>query len=222
MAFGQIAESKNINKLIYRCFDDLLESEQRKFVKKFRQQPHDQAQVMHTMVELVCGAYLSSKGFIVIHEKRLNNLTPDWCIVDEEYFPQAIIELVNFHIDLETEKYIEEQKKIKKVIGYRRDGNRNNINRLYESIRNKAQDYCNLANILNLPYVIALHPDFLISLDLEEVLSCLASEEHGLFNLYPHFSGLLFFENRGAQYVFQYIDNSKCLRKFNLIDGYYP
>ncbi len=222
MVFGQIAENESINALIYRCFENLLDSEQQKFIKKFREQPHNQAQIMHTLMELVCGAYVGSLGFQIIHEYRINSDTPDWCIVDDENSPQVIVEFVDFHIDLGTEKYIEEQKKTKMAIGYRMNGKKNNIDRLYESIRKKAQAYRDLVDNLNLPYVIALHPDFLISLDLEEVLSCLTPEEHGIFNLYPHVSGLLFFEDSGAQYKFQYMGNSKCLRKFDLPEGSYP
>ena len=36
MDFGRIAESHNVNKLIYRCFENLPKDEQHKFVEKFR------------------------------------------------------------------------------------------------------------------------------------------------------------------------------------------
>ncbi len=56
--YGQIAESQAVNASVYVCFEELEESAQQKFVKMFRQQPHDQAQVMHTLRELILGAYL--------------------------------------------------------------------------------------------------------------------------------------------------------------------
>jgi hypothetical protein len=56
--YGQVAESHAVNALIYICFEELEESAQQKFVKLFRQQPYDQAQVMHTLRELILGAYL--------------------------------------------------------------------------------------------------------------------------------------------------------------------
>jgi hypothetical protein len=68
MKYGQIAESKKINYAIYRCFEHLCDEDQQRFVKKFREQPHDSDQIMHTFRELILGAYLSSRGFRVRHE----------------------------------------------------------------------------------------------------------------------------------------------------------
>lgn len=53
--YGQIAESTRINEAIYDCFDFLNDKEQKKFVKKFREQPHSEIQIMHTFRELLLG-----------------------------------------------------------------------------------------------------------------------------------------------------------------------
>ena len=222
MLYGQIAESSKINDFIYRCFEDLPEAEQRKFVKDFRKQPHDQNQVMHTLAELTCGAYLSSQGSNLSHDYNVNSKTPDWCILNNSGSPQAIIEVVNFHIDQTTEQDIERQRQTKIVVAYRRDENANNKNRLYESIKRKAEIYLELANALALPYVIAVRPDYRALIDLQEVRDCLVSKDNGLFNLYLHVSGVIYFEENGGRYDFRYIINSNCLRTITLPEGYYP
>jgi len=200
----------------------LPEIEQRKFVKKFRDQPHHQSQIMHTLPELVCGAYLSNLGFQVVHEFRLNGKTPDWCFVDDKTIPQAFIDTATIHIDKETDDDIERQLRAKGVATYWMNGKNNNVDRLYTAIQKKAVEYRELSDSLLLPFIIAMRSDFRIQFDLEEILSCLLSDEYGIFMLYPHVSGLLLFEDHGAQYAFRYFENSKSVRKFNLRDGLYP
>jgi hypothetical protein len=221
MLYGQIAENPRINEFIYRCFKDLPESEQRKFVKKFGEQPHDQNQVMHTLAELTCGAYLSSQGYRVSCDYNLNGQTPDWCILNDAGLPQAIIDVRNFHIDQITEQDIEQQKQNKLVVVVWRDGNTNNKDRLYENIKQKAEKYRDLANTLALPYVIAVRPDFRAAVDIQEVSDCLFSKTDGIFELYLHVSGVLYFEEDGGRYIFRFISNPKCLRMLDLPEGYF-
>lgn len=222
MVYGQISEYQKINAFIYRCFDELVEVEQRKFVKKFREQPHDQNQVMHTLRELVCGAYLSSKGYRVIHDYHLKDRTPDWCILDDNDSIQTIIEVTNFHIDQVTERYIENQRQSKTIIGYWPDGNTNNRDRLYERIQQKAQVYKELVNSINLPYVIAVYPDYRVCLEFDDVYDCLSLKNDGIYDLYPQVSGVLFYVENDGQYTFRYISNPRSLRKLDLPEGYFP
>ena len=56
MKYGQIAGSKRVNYAIYRCFEHLCDKDQQRFVRKFREQPHDSDQIMHTFRELILGA----------------------------------------------------------------------------------------------------------------------------------------------------------------------
>ena len=84
MKYGQISRDKNINEFIYFCFQFICEEDQKKFIKKFRKQPHDSDQVMHTFRELILGAYLSSIGFNVRNDFSINAKTPDWCILDDK------------------------------------------------------------------------------------------------------------------------------------------
>lgn len=126
--YGQIAESQVVNAFIYFCFEEIEESIQHKFVKRFRQQPHDQAQVMHTFRELILGAYLLAVGFQVCYEQCLQGKTPDWLIVDDQLMPLAIVELVNIHIDRKTEMTLQRHDKARPaVVSYWRDGNADNL-----------------------------------------------------------------------------------------------
>lgn len=217
--YGQIAESKKINYAVYKCFEHLCEEDQQRFVKKFREQPHDSDQIMHTFRELILGAYLSSKGFEVRHEYFIENKNPDWCILDNKSVVIGIVELVNIHIDAITESEIAKQIKAKRTAVYARDGNKNNVERLYYCIWNKMQKYSALIEKLGVPYIIAIYPDFKAAMDFEEVHACLYSNGTGLFHMYRHVSGVLYFEINATEYLFRYEQNPNTLRIFDLPSG---
>lgn len=218
MKYGQIAENKKINYAIYRCFEHLCEGDQQGFVKKFREQPHDSDQIMHTFRELILGAYLSSRGFRVRHEYSVESKTPDWCVLDNRSAVISIIELVNFHIDVVTESEIAKQIQAKGMTVVWPDQNKNN-DRLYYCIQDKMQKYQALTEKLGVRYIIAIYPDFKAATDFEEVLPCLYLNEFGLFQMYPHVSGVLYFEENAGQYCFRYERNPGALRKVDLPGG---
>lgn len=221
--YGQIAESQAINAFIYRCFEELGENEQRIFVNKFRRQPHDRPEVMHTFRELILGAFLHAAGFPARYEKRLLGKTPDWVIVDADGTPLAIVELVNIHIDFKTELYLQKQRQRgAAVMSYRRDGNANNPLRLYKSLQKKAEDYQELVTDLNLPYVITAFGGFETAFDGADVLACVEEEPGGLFALNPHVSGVLYFEENGGRYNFQYFGSPVSRRRLELPAGDFP
>ncbi len=149
MKYGQIAGNNSINAMIYHCFEYVCEEDERKFVKKFQEQPHDSDQIMHTFRELVLGAYLSSKGFRMRHDYVTDNQTPDWSILDVKgQSIVGIVELTNFHIDKATENEIEEQMHAKGIAKYWRDQNKDNVERLYHAIWHKAPVYKSLTEKL--------------------------------------------------------------------------
>ncbi len=138
MKYGLIAGNKHVNAMIYRCFEHIREEDARKFVKKFREQPPDGDQIMHTFRELVLGAYLTSSGFELRHEYEIGGKTPDWCILSETATLRCIVELINFHIDKVTENEIEEQLRARGIAWVwlpEKD------NRLYHCLWRKAQVY---------------------------------------------------------------------------------
>ncbi len=219
MKYGQIAESKKINYAIYQCFEHLCCEDQQRFVKKFREQPHDSDQIMHTFRELILGAYLSSCGFKVRHEYSVESKTPDWCILDNRSAVIGIVDLVNFHIDAITESDIAKQIQTKGIIAVWRNQNKNNDERLYYCIWDKMQKYQALTEKLRAPYIIAIFPDFYSATDFEEVCACLYHSEFGLFQMYQDVSGVLYFEENAGQYLFRYEQNPNALRKIDLPNG---
>jgi hypothetical protein len=220
MKFGQIAGSRHINAMIYRCFEYIGEEDQRKFVKKFHKQPPDGHQIMHTFRELVLGAYLSSNGFPVRYDHTVDANTPDWCIVDEKLTVRGIVELTNFHIDKVTEDDIEEQLHAKGLAYAWRDQNKDNIDRLYHCIWRKAQVYKALLEKLEVPYVIGVFGELKAAIDFsEELCPCLLDDEFGLFGLYPEVSGVLYFEDKSQGFLFSYVHNPSPLRKVDLPSG---
>ncbi len=221
MRYGQIAGNKGIDELIYRCFENISEEDELKFVRKFREQPDDSDQIMHTVRELVLGAYLGSNGFQVRHDYRVNSKTPDWCIVDEKSVPATIVELTNFHIDMATEEQIEEQRQARGRAAFWRDGNKDNVDRLYHRICRKAQVYRMLVEKLRIPYIVAVFGEFEAAIDFDEVWSCLDGEL-GVFGLYPEVSGVLYFEESWGRYAFNYAQNSNALHVMALPSSLFP
>jgi hypothetical protein len=223
MEYGQIAGNSSINATIYHCFEYLREEDERKFVKKFREQPHDSVQIAHTFRELVLGAHLSSKGVTVRYDHRIGAQTPDWSILDvRREAITGIVELTSFHIDKATEYEIEGQMQAKGLAGYWRDQNKDNVERLYHVIWRKVTKYRSMVNELQLPYVVAVFGEFEAALDFEEVCRCLLDARTGLFGVYPELSGLLYFEEASGQYSFSYAGNPNALRTIDLPVGVFP
>lgn len=222
MKHGRIAGSKYINTFIYHCFEFMCEEDERRFLKKFREQPHNSDQIMHTFRELVLGAHLNSRGFRVRHDCTIDAQTPDWCILDDSSAVIGIVELTNFHIDKATEREIEEKLKGRGIASVWRDQNKDNVDRLYHCIWHKAQVYRVLAKKLRIPYVVAVFGEFQAAVDFEEVHHCLFDEGFGLFEMYPEVSGVLYFEESSGQYLFKYARNPNALQVMDLPSGVFP
>ena len=216
MKHGQIAGSKSVNTMIYRCFEYISEEDERKFVKKFKDQMRDEVQVMHTFRELILGSYLASSGFNVSYEYSVDTATPDWCVLDDSSSLKAIVELTNFHLDKATEDAINEARQTK---GWWIGWTGLNDERLYQSIWHKAGFYKTLAEGFNVPYIVAVYSEFNAAVDIEELNRCLFGEEFGLFGLYPAISGVLFFEEQSGPYKFTYLPNPNPLKRMCIRSG---
>jgi hypothetical protein len=218
MEYGEIAGNTKINATIYHCFECIDKEEARKFVRKFKEQPHDNIQVMHTFRELILGAFLASNGFRVKGEYGLDGRMPDWCVVNETLQPLCIVELTNFHPDAETSEDIVRQMREK---GLWCNFMKPNTDRLYQVIWKKADTYLALAEKYQLAYVIAVFGGFTADVEHEELDECLFGEEHGLFELYPGVSGVLFFKEFAGQYQFSYMANPCALRSISFPGGWF-
>ena len=217
MKYGQIAPGKNVNRKIYKCFEYLCEDDVRKFIKKFREQPHNGEQIMHTFKELILGAFLASNDLRVRFDCKVNGKTPDWCIIDNYLSIIGIIELINFHIDRETEKaMLSKIEKSKIWVGWLKPNNA----RLYQKILEKADIYNTIITSKQIPYVVSVIGDFKAALSFDEVNECVFKEHGGLFHSRPILSGVLFFEESGGdRYSFNYIQNPHATIEFDLPSG---
>lgn len=215
MRYGRIAGNDSINAAIYRCFDVITEADVKAFVKKFAEQPHDQAQVFHTFRELILGAFLASNDLAVRSERLVAGKTPDWSVLDGEDL-RCIIELVNFHNAKAMEDEINAQFAAGKAWAGRQVPH---VDRLYASVHNKCLVYKDLAESEGVPYAVAVYGDFLANVDRQELEACLYDQETGLFATYPEVSGVLFFNDNFARYRFSYLPNPCARRPFSLPGG---
>ncbi len=214
MKYDQITDVKQVKKIIQHCFEHLCKEDQQRFVKKLHKQSDNFDQEVHTLMELVLGAYLSSRsrGFEVRYEYLVGGKTPDWCILDRKSAVIGVVELVNFHRDEESENEIDQGHAVWSRV------NKNN-DRLYDGIRHKMQYYKALVEKLITPYIVAICPDWRAGMDFERLLPCLHNSEDGLFPMYPGVSGVLYFDGNLEQYSFTYEQNPYALRKFDLPSG---
>jgi hypothetical protein len=221
MKYGPITTNSYIDEMIDNCFDYMCEEDKRKFMKKFREQPKGSDQIMHTLGELILGAYLSSIKFKVKHDYAIGEKTPDWSILDDDgKSVSGIVEFTYFHIDKATENEIERQRRAKGAAAYFRDENIDNIDRLYHVIEGKASAYKSLVRKLKVSYVVSVFGESKAVINLEEVRSCLSGAMPMIFDIYPEVSGVLyFFEINSRRYSFNYTRNPSPLQMVEVPNG---
>lgn len=208
MKYGQIAKAPLVNDAIYRCFDFISEEDARQFVKKFRDQPHSESQVLHTLRELAIGAFLGSQGFTVHSEPDIAGKTPDWMID-----PDILLENITFNPSQELQDDIRRQVEQKGIASYWAP---DNTGRLYDRIAKKAGVY--KALVEDRPYVVAVFGDFRIEIDNDDMNACLMGDE-GVFASYPTLSGVVLVIERSGIYSFRYFANPNAANPFMFPDG---
>ena len=214
MKYGRIAGNDSINEMIYRCFKHISQQDVPKFVKRFREQPHDETQVLHTFRELILGAYLGSRGLRIRYAQQVAGKTPDWCIIDQGSAVRCVVELVNFHTDKSTEDAIERKLGAGEVSGVWKESN---VPRLYQRIVDKAGAYKAVITARGLAYVVAIFSMSTANVTLKEVEQCLRGRRYDAFGLYPELSGVLFFQE--GRYKFFYVANPNAQRPIDLPSG---
>ncbi len=216
MQYGQMGGSNKLNKAIYHCFQYIDETEARKFVRKFQDQPHESVQVIHTYRELILGAFLGQNGFHVKHDYEIDLKTPDWCSFDDSSNLQYVVELASFHPDAATSQDIVRQIREKGIWG---NFVKPNTERLYHAIAEKVLAYRALAKEHKFPYIVAIYGESFAAIKQEELDECLFGTEAGLFSRFPEFSGFLFFEESAGSYLFFYKPNPHAVRPMSLPSG---
>jgi hypothetical protein len=208
MDYGVIAAGTNVNAAIHRCFEFIPESETRRFVKWFREQPHDETQVMHTFRELVVGAYLGSQGMSVRASPNIAGKTPDWYISEN-----IVLEVLTLHASKELEDDINRQLKAKGIASYWAP---DNTKRLFDRIRDKATAYQNILG--NRPYVVAVFGEIQVDIEMRELHDCVF-DKYNLFANCPHLTGVVLFVERNAVYSFKYVPNPTATNPFDFPEG---
>jgi len=202
-------------------FEYICEEDQRRLLKKFRDQSNDSYQIMHIYRELILGTYLSANGLNVRYHHFLHDQTPDWCIFENSSAVIGFIELTNFQIDKATEWEIRKQIEAQRFALYH-PHNFKNLRRLYDCIREKMGKYQPLAKKLQIPYVVAIFRWFEAEVDFEKVKSCIFHKDIGLFKEYPEVSGVLYFRESFGRYLFNYARNPNAFYGIALPSGAFP
>lgn len=216
MSIEYFSENWKIDETIKYCFQFISENDVQNFIHKFRKQPHQHIQIMHTFHELVLGAFLAQNHLRVRNEYRIENQTPDWVVIDADSSPICIVELTNYHADAETTAEIHKQIQEKGIwCGFVKP----NTKRLYDSIWEKASKYKVISNNNILSYVVSVFGDFSAVVDQSEIDDCLFDTETGIYKQYPELSGVLYFEENFGSYHFVYRPNPNAYRKISLPDG---
>jgi len=234
MSYGQISANESINVTIYDCFQHLERPDVERFAREFQSQPHDGSQVLHTFRELVLGSYLARRGFRVRAYHKYDGQVPDWSIFGEKDELLAIIDVVNFHADIETEHYVRSALSAGTFARVGIDTAECSL-RFFQSVKNKCAKYRGLTESLNIPYVIGFFPQYEVVVDRSQILENLHSPDFGLFRKiedggYPNVSGLVNYPDDNKPdsatsvahvYAFEYYPNPHALRPFAFPEGQY-
>jgi hypothetical protein len=190
---------------------------------------------MHTYRELILGAYLCFSRFKARYERGAADKTPDWSIFDDQDNLVGIVDLATLHIDKTTEDtiykqqwgiydddgnlvgYVDKTIESGSMASYHRDDNRDNIQRLQQSILCKVEKYEDIAAKLAIWYVVAIFGDFPLALQFYEDVSPLIHDEStGVFATHPGVSGLLIFVESLGHYCFTYANNPNAERTIEI------
>ena len=211
-----ISKSRNINNIINYCFNVINKDDILKFKRKFRTQPHDESQIMHTFRELLLGVFLSSNGHLVRYDFKIDNKTPDWVVFNKDNKISGVVELINFHADKRTENEVTSTMNKSGVCFWYP---KNNKKRLFQKLEEKVIKYKEIIKKYSLPYIITLFGDCISELEKDEIIECLQKDYNGgLFKKYSDFSGLLFFEDSN-KYIFKFFENPYAENKIILPSG---
>lgn len=220
----RISGNRSIDCTIQHCFTLVGESDALTFRKRFKTQREDPSQVMHTFRELLLGAYLCHNGLAVKFEYPISEQTPDWCLV-ENGEPRVLVELMNFDPQQDYFKYVtpsplrnpELADYIQVWSGWVPD----QTNRLYDRIWKKFATYKVLSENHSLGCVVAVFSDFLNGPCNGVGSACVNDNEDGtpgLFQSYPHVSGLLMFYDN-VDYFFEYFASPYARIPVNIPSG---
>jgi hypothetical protein len=178
-------------------------------------------------MELIPGVFAARMGFTPQYEPKMEGQTPDWRFLDVNGTFLFFGDVVNFHMEEPIEKKIAEA--MQAGVPWRGELP-DSEERLYPSLRQKTGKYKELADKVNLPFVIFLYGRFEAFLHPKEIKSCLNNQQWGLFTDYPQLSGVYHFDDALSTghgwaepgYRFCFYPNPNASRPLPLADGIVP
>jgi hypothetical protein len=207
---------------------DLSACDYARFCGMFRNLLSDEQQLRHKLRELIMGGFLAKHGYEVEYEREYDNpackrstskrskdnkLTPEWTISKDRKMV-AIVEVTNFHGNIEIENEIRsggehgsitangvfhlEIRGQSFAFGYFPSSR----NKVWSALEEKFRKYKDLANKLDIPYIVGFAVELVASALIEpnDVLDAVHNAEYGLFEKYPEVSGLYrFADSNGYQ-----------------------
>jgi len=187
----------------------------------------DRHNLLHKLREVILGGFLAKRGHAVQYEREFKLQvdgreaikTPDWTICSAEAEVLCIVELANFHGDVQHEELIRGTST--NPVSYPAPTSEAQIQKLYSVLEDKCLAYKELANSLGVSYVVAVELEFIASGDVEpdDVRNLLHESESGLFVRFPEVSGLIHFADADG-YRMRYEPNATALRPILMPQGF--
>jgi hypothetical protein len=206
----------------------LNDRDERGFLKKCQGQSSDTRLLAHTRIELIPGVFGAMMGYTPRYEPKMEGQTPDWLFLNMEGKPHFFGEVVSFHMNDIIEKSMEEALEIDDCWFGELPGSEE---RLYWVIKNeKITKYRELADTVDLPFVLFVYGWFEAFLHSMELRICLTDREYGLFKDYPQLSGIYHFDDAAPlgrevvdpRYDFRFYASPNASRPLMLPDGLVP
>ncbi len=189
-----------------KCYKpQLSKKDYAKFCSMLSALKSDEQQLRHKLRELILGGFLAKRGFTVEYEREHYGQTPEWTIFKDSKMI-AIAEVRNFHGDIKIENEIRKggTEGLTMASGYRVAFGENVFvfaylpscrDKVWAPLREKFEKYKQLANKLDVPYIVGFAIEYVAAAMIEpkDVLDAVHNEEYGLFKAHPEVSGLYHF-----------------------------
>jgi hypothetical protein len=213
--YGPLAGNSRISARINQLLPLLDEEDQRKFLKKFRNEAAEQA--AHTFRELVLGAFLLKNGFIARYEMVLGGKTPDWLLYGSAGQVQAVVDQLTFH----QAKQIDDE--MNQALRAGSAGSwwlPDNTDRLYQKLYAKAETYEKLATQHAAASLVSVFGDVNAVVEQDELEDTLhRAHGGGIFARTPWLSGVIYFQEQAGSYDFSYFSNPSALHPLHIAGG---
>jgi len=188
-----------------------------KFVRKCKSESGDNW--YHTVVEMVVGVFLVRAGYWPEYDRKLHSQTPDWSCTNSDGSLNFFSDVVSCHHCDAERRRVENDLATTGTSSFETYGEVER-ERLYNAIKDKADHYKELADTLNVPFVIFAHGTFDSNLHEAEVPYVVNIWEPKLFPLIPHVSGVCYVGcHTPLGMKFRFFGNPHATRPITLTDA---